>query len=358
MKVSDFSVIDLFCGVGGLTHGFVKEQFKVDAGIDFDETCKYAFEENNNSIFYHKDITSLKSEELAAKFTKGRKKILVGCAPCQPFSIYNRKGVKKSERTSSDHKWKLLYSFANLVDEIEPEIISMENVPQLLNFNDGKVFKDFVKRLQKKKYYVTWSIVNAQDYGVPQRRKRLILFGSKHGEIKIIEKTIKNNNYVTVRQAIGHLPPVEDGVTHPSDGLHKSRKLTDLNKKRIRATKEGGNWQDWDESLWLECHKKESGKNFKSVYGRMKWNDVAPTMTTYCIGLSNGRFGHPEQDRAITLREAALIQSFPNDYKFIEPNKEISNNVLARQIGNAVPVGLGVVVAKSIKNHINQIGSD
>ena len=358
MNIDDFSVIDLFCGVGGLSHGFVKENFMVDAGIDFDETCKYAFEENNDSIFFHEDITGLASEDLESRYTEGRRKILVGCAPCQPFSIYNRKGVKKSERSKKDEKWKLLYSFADLIDDIEPEIISMENVPQLLKFNNGKVFKDFIKRLEKRGYFVSWNIVNAQDYGVPQRRKRLVLFGSKHGRIELIDKTIQNSEFITVKQAIGHLPPVEDGVTHPSDALHKSRKLTDLNKKRIRATKEGGNWEDWDESLKLECHKKDTGKNFKSVYGRMKWNHVAPTMTTYCIGLSNGRFGHPEQDRAITLREAALLQGFPSDYKFIEPNTEVSNNVVARQIGNAVPVGLGVAIAKSIKNHIEQIESN
>ena len=250
-----------------------------------------------------------------------------------------------------------LYSFANLIEDIEPEIVSMENVPQLLRFNDGKVFKDFVKRLKTKNYHVTWDIVNAQNYGVPQRRKRLILLASKHGEISLIDKTIKNEEYITVRQAIGHLPYLEDGMVHEEDSLHRARKLTDLNKKRIKATKEGGNWEDWDRSLWLECHKKESGKNFKSVYGRMKWNDVAPTMTTYCIGLSNGRFGHPEQDRAISLREAALIQSFPKNYDFIDPEIEISTAVIARQIGNAVPVGLGVAIAKSIKKHIEGLGS-
>jgi len=159
-----------------------------------------------------------------------------------------------------------------------------------------------------------------KDYGVPQRRKRLVLFGSKHSKIEMIPKTIEDNNYVTVKDAIGHLPPVEDGIFYPKDALHKARKLTPLNKKRIQATREGGSWSDWDESLKLECHKKESGKNFRSVYGRMKWNDVAPTMTTYCTGLGNGRFGHPSQDRAITLREAALFQSFPEENKFIYPS--------------------------------------
>ncbi|WP_339838809.1 DNA (cytosine-5-)-methyltransferase [uncultured Maribacter sp.] len=355
MEINDFSIVDLFCGVGGLAHGLVKEGFIVDAGIDFDKTCEYAFEKNNNAKFYHRDITTLTSNELQSVYKGDKRKILVGCAPCQPFSIYNRKGVKDNEDSSKNEKWKLLYSFAKLVDETEPEIVSMENVPLLLKFNGGKVFTDFKSKLEGKGYKVSWYIVNAQDYGVPQRRKRLVLFGSKYGKIDLIDKTVCNNQYVTVKEAIGHLPPVEDGVPHPNDQLHRARKLTPLNKKRIQATKPGGNWNDWDESLILECHKKESGKGFKSVYGRMKWDEVAPTMTTYCIGLSNGRFGHPEQDRAITLREAALIQSFPQNYDFIDPNSQMSNAAIARQIGNAVPVGLGIAIAQSIKNHIEQI---
>lgn len=157
-----------------------------------------------------------------------------------------------------------------------------------------------------------------------------------------------------VKDAIGHLPPVEDGVHHPDDFLHRARKLSDINKKRICATKEGGFWREWDKSLWLKCHKRKSGKEFRSVYGRMKWNEIAPTMTTYCVGLSNGRFGHPQQDRAITLREAALLQSFPETYEFIDNSKQYNLMTIARHIGNAVPVDLAVAVAKSIKKHLHK----
>jgi DNA (cytosine-5)-methyltransferase 1 len=355
LSYKDFSVVDLFCGVGGLTHGFVKEKFQVDAGIDFDNTCKYAFEKNNKSTFCHADINNISGEELNNKYSKGKLKILIGCAPCQPFSIYNSRNSNKSKIKALDEKWKLLYSFSNLIEEVSPEIISMENVPLLMKFDNGKVFNDFVNRLIKKKYFVSWSIVNAQDYSVPQRRRRLVLLASKYGKIDLIDKTIKENNFITVRDAIGYLPPIEGGISHPSDMLHRARKLTDLNLKRIQATKEGGFWRDWHKSLWLDCHKKETGKSFRSVYGRMKWDDVAPTMTTYCTGLGNGRFGHPEQDRAISLREAALIQSFPSEYDFIDPSKPMSSPVIARQIGNAVPVQLGVAIAKSIKNHIMQV---
>lgn len=350
-----FSVVDLFCGIGGLTHGFIKENFKVDAGIDFDKSCQYAFEANNKAKFLYKDITKLNPLELKSLYRKNHKKILVGCAPCQPFSIYNHKNSNNGQIKTNDNKWKLLYSFASLIEDTNPEIISMENVPLLIKFNNGKVFKNFVKRLENKGYHVTWSIVNAQDYGVPQRRKRLILFGSKYGKLELIPPTVKNGKYKTVKDAIGFLPKIEDGVADPNDSIHRARKLTDLNKKRIQATKEGGSWKDWDKSLWLDCHKKESGKSFRSVYGRMKWNEVAPTMTTYCTGLGNGRFGHPDQDRAISLREAALIQSFPKNYKFHDSKMPFSSPNIARQIGNAVPVDLGVAIAKSIKIHIEKI---
>jgi len=353
VKINEYSVVDLFCGVGGLTHGFVKENFKVDAGIDFDSSCKFAFEENNNSNFYSEDVTILTGKELNEKYISNRKKILVGCAPCQPFSLYKNKTINKQDKPE-DTKWKLLYSFADLIDQVQPEIVSMENVPQLLKFNEGKIFKEFVERLENNNYTVTYYIVNAQEYGVPQRRKRLVLFGSKHGEIKLIEKTTPKQ-YKTVKDAIGHLPAVEDGIPHPDDSLHLARKLSDLNKKRIKSSTPGGFWRDWDEDLKLECHKKDSGKAFGSVYGRMKWDDVAPTMTTCCTGLGNGRFGHPDQHRAITLREAALLQSFPEDYKFIDPLNKLPSQTIARQIGNAVPVDLGVAIAKSIKNHIESL---
>jgi DNA (cytosine-5)-methyltransferase 1 len=351
-KIKEYAVIDLFCGIGGLTHGFIKEQFFVSAGVDFDESCRYAYEKNNNAKFIYKDITKLSASELNSLYPANKRKILVGCAPCQPFSIFNHKNNNNAEEQEKDKKWRLLYSFADLIEATRPEIVSMENVPQLRTFNNGQVFNDFVERLKKNGYKVSYNIYNAQDYGVPQRRKRLILLASKHSKIELIPPTHTEKDYVTVRKAIGHLPKVKDGEHCKNDFVHYSRKLASITKKRIKATTEGGGWQDWDESLLLECHKKEGGQMYRSVYGRMSWNDVAPTMTTYCIGLNNGRFGHPEQDRAISLREAAILQSFPEDYDLIEPDTPFRAQILARHIGNAVPVGLGQAIARSIKNHI------
>lgn len=354
--ISDFSVIDLFCGIGGLTHGFVKEGFTVAAGIDFDQSCQYAYERNNKTQFLHKDIGSLGSKELSTLFGDKRR-ILIGCAPCQPYSTFNRK-KDVIENSDADPRWKLLYSFSALIREVKPEIISMENVPLLKNYRGGQVFNDFVQSLEAMGYHITCDIFNAQDYGVPQRRKRLVLLGSLHSKISMIAPTHKVGNHVTVRQAIGNLSPINDGEIDKNDKLHRSRKLTELTKRRIQATKEGGSWKDWDEELKLACHKKGGGGKYNSVYGRMQWDDVAPTMTTYCVGLNNGRFGHPEQDRAISLREAALLQSFPKGYSLIDSKSTFSIMNTAKHIGNAVPVLLGKAIAKSIKLHVNSLSKN
>lgn len=349
-KVYDAAIIDLFCGVGGLSHGFVREGLNVIAGIDVDETCKYSFEVNNNALFIDKSVSDISKDEINELFGDTQIKILVGCAPCQPFSSYT---FKDGEKKDND-KWKLLYDFARLIKETKPDIISMENVSQLINFKKAPVFKDFIDELAELGYFVHYEIVHCPDYGIPQNRKRLVLIASKLGEIELIPKTHDKSNYISVRDTIGDLPKINDGEIYLKDRLHYSRKLNPINKKRIRQTPYGGSWKDWPEDLKLACHKKDSGKSYGSVYGRMKWEDPSPTMTTHCIGYGNGRFGHPEQDRAISLREASLLQTFPLDYKFFdEENETFSSVIIARQIGNAVPVKLGEVIAKSIKAHLN-----
>ena len=345
------NVIDLFCGVGGLSHGFIQEDFNVLAGIDIDETCRFAFEENNKSEFIAKSITDISAQEINRIYGENTDlKILVGCAPCQNFSSYMFK-----DKDKDSNKWKLLYEFSRLINEVQPDIVSMENVAQLINFKKAPVFEDFVSNLKSLGYYVHYEVVNCPDYGIPQNRKRLILLASKFGEIKLIPKTHNRDSYVTVKDAIGELPFIKDGEKDINDPIHFSRKLTPKNKKRIEATPYGGSWKDWNEDLRLECHKKETGKSFPSVYGRMVWEKPSPTMTTQCIGYGNGRFGHPVQDRAISLREAALLQTFPLDYKFVKNDQDYNSTILARQIGNAVPVKLGQVVAKSVKEHLKKL---
>lgn len=339
------SVVDLFCGVGGMTHGFVKEGFNVVAGIDVDLSCKYAFEKNNRATFLHKDIEKeVTAEEVIKLYPKNSVKILVGCAPCAPFSKY-------TNRKSEDTKWRLLYSFARLIKEVQPEVISMENVPQLEKHH---VFEAFVEALEVEGYTVSWSLVDCTHYGIPQTRKRLVLFASKFGKVEIIKRTHYPSRVKTVRQTIGKLTRIKAGQTSSKDPLHTARALTEINKKRIMNTPSGGSWKDWADELVLKCHKAKTGKSYGSVYGRMKWDAPAPTMTTHCCGLGNGRFGHPSQHRAISLREAALFQTFPKSYNFIDPHASFSNTTLSRHIGNAVPVRLGKVIARSIKRHLEE----
>lgn len=347
---TNYAVVDLFCGVGGLTQGFVKAKFDVRAGIDFDASCKYAYENNNATSFIHADLTKQSPTEIANLYPANSIKILAGCAPCQAFSTYQQ-GNKQND------KWKLLYSFGKIIEAIQPDIVSMENVPNLLKYDNGQVFTDFLNVLNVNNYFVTHQIVDAKDYGVPQRRKRLILLASKFGEIELIKKTHTGKRIKTVQKAIGHLPEIEAGETYDKDKLHRARELSELNLRRIRATSQGGGWKEWDDDLVLECHKKESGKSYGSVYGRMSWNEVSPTLTTQCTGLGNGRFGHPVQDRAISLREAAILQSFPKKYRFINPKEVFKPSIIEKHIGNAVPPRLGFVIAKSIKNHLKEYGN-
>lgn len=340
-------VIDLFCGIGGLTYGLIKEGLDVVAGIDNDSSCKFGYEYNNKTKFIDKDILQVSAQEIKQLFGEDRAiRVLAGCAPCQPFSKLNLKKITHKQLQP-------LEKFAHLIDEVQPDIVSMENVSELARANKYPIFQTFINTLRKNGYKYKYEIVDVSEYGVPQRRKRLVLLASRFGDIQLIKKTHRDKK-VTVRDVISYLEPLKDGEISRSDPLHRARKLSDMNLKRIKSTPhDGGNSDSWDESLILACHKKETGRTYRgTVYGRMRWDEPAPTMTTQCVGLGNGRFGHPEQDRAISLREAALFQTFPNDYKFSDPACPIVIAHVAKFIGNAVPVQLGVIIAKSIKNHL------
>jgi len=341
------AVVDLFCGVGGMTHGFVKEKFRVVAGIDIDRTCKYAYEKNNDAKFIHADAENLFAKDIIHLFPKNKIKILVGCAPCQPFSKY-------TNRKTEDHKWRLLYSFSRLITEIQPDIISMENVPELLTYRKKTVYDDFIDVLEKNGYAICSEVVYCPDYGIPQKRTRLVLLASKFGPIKLLQKTHTLSKYKTVADTIRNLEKIEAGEVSKKDPLHRSSWLSGLNKKRIIMTPCGGSWKNWPIDLICDCHKKESGKSYGSIYGRMKWEEPSPTITTQFNGFGNGRFGHPEQNRAISFREAALLQTFPKDYDFIDPYAGFSYKTIARHIGNAVPVRLAQIIARSIKKHLEK----
>jgi len=353
------SIVDLFCGVGGLTRGLELSGLNVVAGLDFDETCKYAYEANNNALFLHRDITTVTGDEIQGLFPEGHTRVLVGCAPCQPFSKLTQRYRKEEkekgregDQWQSDNKWRLLYSFADLVRNTLPDVVSMENVPELRN---EQVFLDFVNTLTGLGFHVSYQVVFCPDYGVPQNRKRLVLLASRLGTIELIAPTHTPENYRTVRDAIGALPPIEAGVSNAQDPLHNAARLSKTNIKRIQQSVQGGTWHDWDDELKLKCHKKKTGHTYASIYGRISWDKPSPTITTQFYGYGNGRFGHPEQNRALSMREGALLQSFPPDYRFYDYESVFSRKEVGVHIGNAVPVELGRAIGITIANHLREV---
>ena len=341
---SSITAVDLFCGVGGLTRGLSNAGINVKLGVDLDPACEFPLEENNDTRFLQGDVSKLKASTLKKELKGSKISLLAGCAPCQPFSSYSN-STGKQER----HKdWGLLKSFEKLVLKVQPTLVTMENVPPL---ERKGIFAGFTKTLEKDGYHVSYRVVHGKEIGLPQRRRRLVLVASKLGPIELPEW---NEPVQTVRDAIADLQPIQAGVSNSKDRLHFSAGLSDLNLERIKHSKPGGTWRDWPEHLVAKCHTKKSGRSFPSVYGRMRWDQPAPTMTTQCFGFGNGRFGHPEQDRAISLREAAIIQSFPEDYAFLRDDDPISISALGRLIGNAVPVKLGEYIGDVLVKHVNK----
>jgi len=338
-------VVDLFCGVGGVSHGFKRVGFRIVAGYDVDEGCRYAFENNNDSRFVAKDLRKVTAREIKERFSRKVPSVLVGCAPCQPFSTYKKGQV--------DDRWSLLKTFAEIALKVEPDFVSMENVAGLMEYRDGQLFSEFIEILQKK-YHCYHKVVDCTDFGVPQRRKRLVVIASKTRRPDLTYPELAAP--ATVKNAIKHLDPLEAGELSDRDPLHRCSRLSTLNLKRIRASKPGGTWRDWPPKLVTKCHRAATGKGYGGVYGRMEWDKAAPTITTQCYGYGNGRFGHPTQDRGMSLREAAILQTFPESYRFFEEGKFPGFKAVGRWIGNAVPVLLAENIARSILTEIEEIG--
>lgn len=336
--------IDLFCGVGGLSHGLISKGVRITHGIDIDPYCRFPYEGNNNACFLEQDIALMTGSDLKEIMPSDGVRLLAGCAPCQPFSTYSR----RNRDNRKDQKWELIKKFCRLVQQVQPELVTMENVPQLTHH---KVFKEFIDGLSE---YKTWyGVIDCTLYGVPQTRKRLVLLASRLGDISLLPPEFFPHSPKTVRDSISHLPKLMAGQSYHADPIHSSPSLSELNLRRIRASKPGGSWRDWDDELIAMCHRKESGQTYPSVYGRMEWDAPSPTITTQSFGFGSGRFGHPEQDRAISLREAAILQTFPENYRFVSEGDQICFSRLGRLIGNAVPVRIGEIVATSLIKHVS-----
>lgn len=342
-NVADLSAIDLFCGAGGLSYGLQAAGIPVMAGIDIDANCRYPFESNIDAAFLLKDVADVAADQLDRLWAKGSQRVLAGCAPCQPFSPYRR-----GADTSAEKQWPLLREFGRLVRETAPEIVTMENVPRI---GSSAVFKEFVETLERTGYHVDWRSCHGPDYGLAQERRRIVLLASRLGPIKVPASAGKGSR-ATVRRRIGNLPPIESGEHDLRDPLHAARALSEVNMRRIRASKPGGTWEDWPEELRAACHRRSTGATFRNVYARMEWDKPSPTITTLAHNFGTGRFGHPEQDRPISLREAAMLQGFPRGYRFSKPGERIYFDRLGRLIGNAVPPPLAKAVGLAIVRHV------
>lgn len=334
-------MVDLFCGAGGLSLGLLNSGLNIAAGIDIDPRCRFPFEKNVKARFLHRDVAELTAADLTGLFANAEIRVLAACAPCQPFSGYT------SKRSGIDERWRLLLEVLRFATAVQPEIITVENVSRLAK---RPLWADFVKRLEAVGYHVKWDILDASKFGVPQTRKRLVLLGSRLGPIDLPRATPSKKS-VTVRAAIGSLPKISCGMSDSRDPLHCSRNLSEPNLKRMRASQPAGTWRQWPKSLVTECHKKKSGRTYPSVYGRMSWDKPAPTITTQFYGFGNGRFGHPDQDRALSLREGAILQSFPAHFEFFPKSERVNFNAIGRLIGNAVPPRLAQAIGQTIVNH-------
>ena len=339
--------VDLFCGAGGLTYGLRQAGIEVVEGVDLDQSCRHAYEFNNGARFIHKSVPDYTANEIASALSGGKVKLLVGCAPCQPFSTYTQ-----GPRGSHQDKWALLDRFGELARDCQPDIVSMENVTPLA---ETERFRSFVSELKDAGFRVSHWIVDCRHYGAPQQRRRLVLLASRHGDIDLLPPTHpKEEDWAVVRDAIFEMPALQAGEADAIDPLHCTSRLSETNMKRMLASKPGGTWRDWPEELRAQCHIRTSGKTYPAVYGRMEWDKPAPTMTGQCFGFGNGRFGHPEQHRAISLREAAILQTFPRSYEFVRPGDTVHIKSVGRMIGNAVPPLLGRVIGVSILRHIHE----
>lgn len=339
-------VFDFFSGCGGTSKGFELAGLDIQMAIDFDKDAALTYKHNfPNAKFYCEDIRKFKLENISSLLSPSPEfpRLFCGCAPCQPFS------KQKKIKSDCDNRISLLLEFLKFIQFFLPEYIFVENVPGLQNvYGKFGPFDTFVSALEKCQYEVEFKIISSQDYGVPQKRKRLVLIASRLGHVSFPEPTHGqgriNSRFTTVADKIKHFPSIKAGEISSQDVNHRAAKLSDLNLARIKATPEGGDRRHWPAYLQLECHKDYVGHS--DVYGRMKWDSQASGLTTRCISYSNGRFGHPEQDRAISVREAACLQSFPEDFVFFG-----NLNSMARQIGNAVPVDVARIFGENFLNH-------
>ena len=323
--------IDLFCGCGGVTEGLKQAGFAVIAAIDNDPICCQTYRLNHPEVnLFEKDICETSALSLKKILGKRKLDLLVVCAPCQPFSRLNKSDI-------SDERIYLILQSVRFARALKPKYVLFENVPGIAR--NSVVISQLKFEFAKLGYNLSEpKQIDAADYGVPQRRVRCVIVASLKSDVVWPSPTTPLGHRITVRDAIGNLPTA--GYVNSQDPLHVCRKHSKLTIDRLQhISHDGGSRDELPTHLVLPCHKKldDAGEitHYCDVYGRMRWDTVAPTLTTGCTDVTKGRSAHPVFDRAITLREAALLQTFPRNYHFFGNSGQI-----ARQIGNAVPVNL------------------
>lgn len=345
--------VDFFCGAGGVTCGFQKIGINVLGGLDIDPKFKKTYETNNKTVFLNEDVSKLSlSPQRLAELLPIQKNdnnlIFVGCSPCQYYSNL------KSDKTKSKEGRLLLEDFKEFVLYYKPGFVFIENVPGI-ETKKGSPLSKFKRELKKIGYVFDEKVLNAKYFGVPQNRRRFVLVASRLNQnIKLPLQIRKKESFVTVQDAIGDynlFPKVEAGYKDKSSRQHSVARLSEINLERAKNTPiDGGTRLSWanNDRLQLECYKNHDGHY--DVYGRMFWNKPAPTLTTRFVYTSTGRYTHPEQDRGISLREGATLQSFPINYKFHSSNQ----GTIATMIGNAVPPKLAEAIGQSLIEQWNK----
>ncbi len=340
------NVFDFFSGCGGTSCGFEASGMKIRLGMDLDRDASRTYRSNfPDAHFIEADIQTLEVDCIADVISAADGPILFsGCAPCQPFSKQNRNQSEKDPRRN------LLSEFGRFVEHWLPDYVFVENVPGMQkDCLKSETFVNFTSLLSRLGYSFDAQLVQALWFGVPQTRTRLVLVASKHGTIQLPPATNGPglNPYSTVKDWMSDLPELVAGASHPDDPDHSTMNLSELNLRRIQSTREGGGRESWPEELLLSCHRNYTGHT--DVYGRLSWSKPASGLTTKCISYSNGRFGHPDQPRGISVREAASLQTFPRSYRFFG-----SLQSRARQVGNAVPPLMAQRVAAAFSGRQTQ----
>ncbi len=329
------TAIDLYCGAGGLTEGLKQAGFSVIGAVDISPLAIEAFEANHpETVAWRRDVRGLSPTEVMNRLqiAPGDLDLLAGCPPCQGFSSMR---THRQATHVEDRRNALVAQFARFAEALEPRALMMENVPAL---REDRRLKLMLTRLRKRGYELSYDVLNAADYGVPQRRRRFVLIALRGGAVSFAppEKAT-----ATVRDALEGLPDAGKS----SDPLHDhgERRSPAIRDLISEIPRDGGSRSDLGRERQLQCHLRLRG--WYDVYGRMSWAKLAPTITGGCINPSKGRFLHPEENRAITLREAALLQSFPPDYKFPLTRGKYQ---AADLIGNALPPRFVAAQAKQI----------